>query len=571
MIEFDVLDTRLEHLDWGAFDVFSDAQEITEAGKSKKTLEDFLDKIEFNTVKQKEGGYAFHVRTKPVKKERDWLSYLPSFGIWRYAFGIGTSIDSYFGIDMEGMKSRVVETRTKDGVVLDIFGNVDREFQFEILKDSYYSDQAAKSKDSDSGFVKAGKLLWNVYKTFRTGEPSKDSIQASRNYTVPDKKSDSKDPGRKMRDFAGVLEKLGQVYEKLGVSEGRLVLSPELFTGQHINANLDFKLLEKGSVKNCTFYDVMLPQTEIDDDFSDFRKSDEKKKPKIYKPSDSNSKSKESGKVDSGNITFKDVIGLEDQVKKLRNAIKYFKDPEGYKKERGFGLSSGCILYGPPGTGKTHLAKAFANEAGVPLMVYDASNIFGKYVGDSEAAVKEMFEDAKKQGKCVIFIDEFDQLAKSRNSGGHEVSGRVVNLLLTYIQGFSDRGDIYVMGATNNVGDIDAALRSSKGGRLEEIEIGPPNYEARKAMIKKAVADHKKRVKDPPFTKLDYNRIAEASEGLVGRQLINQDQSILRSLCDQYYDAKDEGKKPSKLTTQDWIKEIEKYIPKKGSGIGFGK
>ena len=221
-------------------------------------------------------------------------------------------------------------------------------------------------------------------------------------------------------------------------------------------------------------------------------------------------------------------------------------------------MRPGCILYGPPGTGKTLLAKAFAQEAGVEFVHYKASNVLDKWVGSSEQNLQRMLDEATSKGKCVIFIDEFEQLAVKRGEG-HRVEEKLVDMLLTYLDGFEKKGDVYLVGATNQPDKIDDALRSSMGGRMLEIEVGLPDYTARKRMIEKAVGDHRKKVKVSPFsTKLDYDRISNAAEGLSGRALVSMQQSVFRRLCDRYYDAKEEGRKPKKLTTKDWIKEIEK-------------
>lgn len=271
--------------------------------------------------------------------------------------------------------------------------------------------------------------------------------------------------------------------------------------------------------------------------------------------------------------SFSDVHGLEDAISELKTAIKYFRDPEEFRRRRGVGLAPGCILYGESGTGKTLLAKAFADEAGVKFVQYKAAEIWSSYQAKSEQSLDAWFEEAKSHGKCVIFIDEFDQLGRSRNMSRDSnlgTEGRLVNMMLTYLDGFDERGDVYVVAATNRIEDIDHALRHSKGGRLKEIEIPLPNYEARRAMLQAVVENHGAKVPVSPFGGLDYDAIAKHSKGLGGRLLVSTDQSIFRTLCDRFYERWDElGEEPEKLTTDDWLNELKKYGSKSGQ-IGFG-
>jgi len=571
MIEFDVLEADFRIRDEKHFDIFTDTQNLTDSKKSVETLDDFLDKVDVTTVTEKKGGYAFHVRTKPIKEKRKWYNALKlDLGLWGYIGKAvaGKSIDKYFGIETDGAHTRVIETSTPEGVVLDIFYNVDTGSIVENMAESYYNFPTMDSKDSFA--LKVGKVLWNLSYAFSAPDLQKDTLAHSREFTNPGKSEKRADKGRQRRQFAKALETLGQVYEKLGVSEGRVVLSPELWRGEHLTDKLDLIVDETDSSRNCTFYQVSIPETEGVEKRGRFRPGNDnqpKKSKVIRKTRDKD------GSKNVDDIYFKDVVGVDEAIAKMQNAKKYFANPQKFIDERGFGLSPGCILYGPPGTGKTMLAKAFANETEAPIIVYKASDILNKYVGESDKALEGLFSEAevqaKKHGKCVIFIDEFEQIARKRGAESHETSNRLVDSLLTYLDGFSDKGNVYIIGATNLIEDIDPALRHSKGGRLEEVKIGAPNYKGRQKIVSDAIDALKGRAKIFPFAELDYNRIAVESEGLTGRLLVGKNQSILRTLADKYHDARESNPNTPLITTDDWVVEIQKYHPKKKGKMGF--
>lgn len=564
MIQFDVLELKRSRYKTN-YDVFTDSQDLTGHKKeSRGTLDDFLDKIDIQTIRTGDEGVAFHIRTKPIKaKKRWWKRFVPSFGIWRYLkeAWFEKTIDGYFGIDTEGMKSRVIEHQTKGGAILDIFGNVEDGSFFEIMQKSYHN-------------INEGGFLRKLLRSFVTqSSANEDSLAYSREYTTPHQKSTVHDEGRKRREITKSLEKVAAVYEKLGIPDGRLVLSPTLEPRNiHLTSDLSMEIKESDEFRNCTFYDVTLLERgeripSVPKEDSGIRKTRVIKKGKNR----SDGKDKEDSKSDE-DILFKDVVGIDTAIAKLKNVRTYFDNPQRFREERGYGLSPGCILYGPPGTGKTMLAKAFANETKAPIIVYKASEILSKYVGDSDKNLSTLFEEAeeqaRKEGKCVIFIDEFEQIARKRGSDNHELSNRLVDNLLTYLDGFSERGDVYLIAATNMIDEIDTALRNSQGGRLDEIEIPLPNYEGRRKMVSDAVKRLKQKAKYFPFEDLDYDAIARASEGISGRLLVGQSQSVLRTLADRYHDARESNPNTPKATNQNWLDEIRKYRPEDRK-IGF--
>nr|XP_027205442.1 nuclear valosin-containing protein-like [Dermatophagoides pteronyssinus] len=187
-------------------------------------------------------------------------------------------------------------------------------------------------------------------------------------------------------------------------------------------------------------------------------------------------------------VTLEDVGGLA-SVKKF--LAEQFIDPILHLSEyvaAGLPDASGVLLHGPPGCGKTHLAKAIANACGSRFMLVNGSELLGRYVGESEERVKQLFEKARVYAPCLIFFDEFDALCPSRaNADTHEVSKRVVNLLLTELDGVRRRPGVFVVGATNQPSLIDEAVL--RAGRFEhKIFIGLPDATEREDIVKRTGA-----------------------------------------------------------------------------------
>lgn len=221
------------------------------------------------------------------------------------------------------------------------------------------------------------------------------------------------------------------------------------------------------------------------------------------------------------NITFDDVAGL-DEVKraitiKMINPVKYPEKYRMYGKKTG----GGVLLYGPPGTGKTMIAKAIANEVGAKFYAVKGSDIVSKWVGDSEKNINSLFEEANKQDRAIIFIDEMDSLIGKRGLDTH--NDKRVNEFLQQIDGFAGKNpNLLLLGATNRPWDIDSAAMRS-GRFSQKIYLPLPDAPARKFMIEKNMK------KVPVAKNFDVDRIVEQTEGYSGADI--------EELCDR---AKDE-------------------------------
>jgi transitional endoplasmic reticulum ATPase len=176
--------------------------------------------------------------------------------------------------------------------------------------------------------------------------------------------------------------------------------------------------------------------------------------------------------------TYEDVGGLAEQIQRIREMIELpLRHPEVFDR-LGIEPPKGVLLHGPPGTGKTLIAKAVANETFATFIYISGAEIHGKYYGESEGRLREIFNEAAQNKPCIIFIDEIDAIAPKREEVTGEVEKRVVSQLLALMDGLEPRGQVVVIGATNRPNAIDPALR--RGGRFDrEIEIGMPTREGR--------------------------------------------------------------------------------------------
>ncbi|MFA6269156.1 MAG: AAA family ATPase [archaeon] len=181
-------------------------------------------------------------------------------------------------------------------------------------------------------------------------------------------------------------------------------------------------------------------------------------------------------------VAYEDIGGLGEQVKKVREMVELpMKHPELFQK-LGIVPPKGILLFGPPGTGKTLLAKAVANEAQVHFISISAPEIMGKFVGEAEERVRNIFKEAQENAPSIIFIDEIDSIAPKRDEVVGEVERRVVAQLLSLMDGLEGRGEVIVMAATNRVNSIDEALR--RPGRFDrEIEFTVPDKKAREHIL----------------------------------------------------------------------------------------
>ncbi|MDO5851170.1 MAG: CDC48 family AAA ATPase [Methanobacteriaceae archaeon] len=213
------------------------------------------------------------------------------------------------------------------------------------------------------------------------------------------------------------------------------------------------------------------------------------------------------------NISYKDIGGLTDAKQELQEAVEWpIKNPEKFKK---FSITppKGVILNGPPGTGKTLLAKAVANESEANFISIKGPELLSKWVGDSEKGIREVFRKARQTAPTVIFFDELDAIASTRgNSSDSGVTQRVVNQLLTEMDGMEELQDISVIAATNRKDIIDPALL--RAGRFDRhVEVGEPDLESR-------IAIFKVHTKDMPIEdNVDIEKLAKETEGYVGSDI----------------------------------------------------
>ncbi|MEM1055331.1 MAG: CDC48 family AAA ATPase [Bacteroidota bacterium] len=210
-------------------------------------------------------------------------------------------------------------------------------------------------------------------------------------------------------------------------------------------------------------------------------------------------------------ITYDDIGGLGDTVDQVREMIELpLKHPELFSR-LGIDPPKGVLLYGPPGTGKTLLAKAVANETNAHFAVINGPEIMGRYYGESEGRLREVFEEASENSPAIIFIDEIDSIAPARDETG-ETERRVVAQLLTLLDGLEGRGNVVVIGATNRPDAIDPALR--RPGRFDrEIVIGVPDTSGRRQILD----IHTRGM--PLGEDIDLDRLARTTYGFVGADL----------------------------------------------------
>ncbi len=182
-------------------------------------------------------------------------------------------------------------------------------------------------------------------------------------------------------------------------------------------------------------------------------------------------------------VTYEDIGGLTDEVKKIREMVELpLKHPEIFDK-LGIEPPKGVLLHGPPGTGKTLLAKAVANESEAHFILLNGPEIMSKFYGESEKKIRDLFDEAEKNAPTIIFVDEIDAIAPKREEVQGEVERRVVSQLLTLMDGLKSRGRIIVIGATNRINSIDPALR--RPGRFDrEVEISVPDKPGRLNILK---------------------------------------------------------------------------------------
>ncbi|CAI8379419.1 MAG: ATP-dependent zinc metalloprotease FtsH 4 [Synechococcus sp. MIT S9220] len=232
-----------------------------------------------------------------------------------------------------------------------------------------------------------------------------------------------------------------------------------------------------------------------------------KSKAKVYVPDE------------QSRVTFADVAGVDEAKDELAEIVDFLKSSDRYT-EIGARIPKGVLLVGPPGTGKTLLSKAVAGEAGVPFFIISGSEFVELFVGAGAARVRDLFEQAKKNAPCIIFIDELDAIGKSRSGsmgvvGGNDEREQTLNQLLTEMDGFASKDKpVIVLAATNQPEVLDAALL--RPGRFDrQVLVDRPDLSGRKTILE--IYAKKVKLAD----EVDLDRIAQATSGFAGADLAN--------------------------------------------------
>ena len=215
-------------------------------------------------------------------------------------------------------------------------------------------------------------------------------------------------------------------------------------------------------------------------------------------------------------VTFQDVAGLDEEKENLQEVVDFLKAPKKYI-DVGARIPKGVLLVGPPGTGKTLIAKAVAGEAGVPFFSISGSDFVEMFVGVGASRVRDLFEEAKKNAPCIIFIDEIDAVGRRRGSGlggGHDEREQTLNQLLVEMDGFGVNEGIIVLAATNRSDILDPAIM--RPGRFDrKVGIGRPDVKGREEILKVHVR------KKPLGDDVNLHEIARTTAGFVGADLEN--------------------------------------------------
>ena len=220
--------------------------------------------------------------------------------------------------------------------------------------------------------------------------------------------------------------------------------------------------------------------------------------------------------ADKNKITFEDVAGVDEEKEELEEIVEFLKNPKKFT-DMGARIPKGVLLVGQPGTGKTLLAKAVAGEAGVPFFIISGSDFVEMFVGVGASRVRDLFDQAKRNSPCIIFIDEIDAVGRQRGAGlggGHDEREQTLNQLLVEMDGFSANEGVIVLAATNRPDVLDKALL--RPGRFDrQIVVGAPDVKAREQILE--VHSRKKRLAND----VDLKIIAKNTSGFSGADLEN--------------------------------------------------
>jgi len=217
-----------------------------------------------------------------------------------------------------------------------------------------------------------------------------------------------------------------------------------------------------------------------------------------------------------GKVTFNDVAGIDEAKDELEEIVDFLKDPQKFGRLGGK-IPKGALLVGPPGTGKTLLARAIAGEAGVPFFTISGSDFVEMFVGVGASRVRDMFDQAKKQAPCIVFIDEIDAVGRQRGAGmggGNDEREQTLNQLLTEMDGFEGNSGIIIVAATNRPDVLDSALM--RPGRFDrQVTVDRPDYAGRLQILNV-------HAKDKTLSKdVDLDKVARRTPGFTGADLAN--------------------------------------------------
>uniref|UniRef100_A0A7S0ZAC4 Vesicle-fusing ATPase n=1 Tax=Timspurckia oligopyrenoides TaxID=708627 RepID=A0A7S0ZAC4_9RHOD len=286
--------------------------------------------------------------------------------------------------------------------------------------------------------------------------------------------------------------------------------------------------------------------------------------------------------VEVPNVTWDDVGGLEGVKRELQETVQYpVEHPEMFEK---FGMSpsKGVLFYGPPGCGKTLLAKAIANECQANFISIKGPELLTMWFGESESNVREVFDKARQSAPCVLFFDELDSIARARGSSAGDAGGagdRVINQILTEIDGVGTKKNVFTIGATNRPDILDPAIM--RPGRLDQLVYIPlPDMKSRVSIFKAALR------KSPVAEDVDMEALAKATEGFSGAditeicqrackiaisQAISKDMERLRNAADNPDDMEVEGDDPVPELTRAHFEESMRYARRSVSDADIRK